>query len=337
MADLASRYAALLADIESLMLAELGHWPMAHLPELASIVESQIRHSGKRLRPMLALIVADGAGGELADVVAPAAAVEFYHVASLVLDDVQDNTRVRRGRPAVHVTAGIGTAINVAATVRSLSYHPIHRSGRHEPERKWRLHRELDSAATRLVLGQAVDIGWHAGWYKTFDDFPYEQMLRDKTGALFGCAAAMGAVSAGADDPAVASARAFGQEVGVLYHLVDDFADTFGRSSSPGRPRLDDLRAGKMSGPARQLLTALRASGRDPEARRVAAGLANDHGPPPEDVAWLLDLMAELAVEATLRRDIEARADHLRGSDLGTGLRGPGFDALLDSILARMA
>ena len=308
MIDLRVRYSAHLRLLEEVMRAELAWWPWDAVGRLGSIVDGQIRNGGKRLRPLTALLFAELHGGEPGRVAAPAAGVEFYHLAALVLDDVQDNSAVRRGNPSVPATSGISTAINVAATIRSLSYHPIHRSNLLDPDEKLSLHRELDEAATRIVLGQSIDIGWNEGWYKSHFDFPYERMLEWKTGSLFGCAAAMGALTAGATAAEVDSARRNGTNLGVLFQLIDDYLDVFGRALT--RPAFEDFRGAKMSGPVIYLLRALHAAGREDEAESVSRRLAgaNDRS---GDWGWLLSLLAQMSIEQKIIDDLWVLAGRL--------------------------
>ena len=113
---------------------------------------------------------------------------------------------IRNGRVWRSV-ADTSTAINVAAFLRSSLYHAIHRSAVLSGDEKLVMRRQLDDAATRLVLGQSLDIGRHDGWFDAGRDFPYQRMVSWKTGSLFGCAAAMAAHAARLDDDRVSAAR----------------------------------------------------------------------------------------------------------------------------------
>lgn len=331
--DPASRTARYLAAVDRAMLAELGQWDWGPMPALRRIVESQISRSGKRLRPLLTMAIADLHGGPWEDVVTPAASVELYHIASLVLDDVQDNSEVRRGKRAVHTTASTSTAINVAAVTRSLSYHPIHRDARLTSLQKLRLHRELDVAATHLVLGQSIDIGWSDGWYAAPGDFPYASMVRWKTGSLYGCAAAMAAVTCGAHD--VDTARDLGVSFGSLFQGVDDYLDVFGDETALRRPRFEDFRGGKLSGPLISLLDSLAAAGRSGEVALINSRLADGDA---STVPWLLDLMGRYAVGDAVRSDLSRQARHLRRrfADEFPDGRTASVERLIDVVMAQV-
>ncbi len=332
-ADPCDRTSHYIVAVEEAMLAGLDQWRWDSIPQLRRIVETQIRWGGKRMRPLLALAFTDLYGGNSDDVITSAASVELYHLASLVLDDVQDNSAVRRGKPAVHTSTTTSTAINVAATIRSLSYHPLHRSDQLTPDRKLRLHRELDIAATQLVLGQSIDIGWNDGWYAGPGDFPYRDMVRWKTGSLYGCAAAMAAVACGVVD-AVDAAREFGVSFGSLFQGVNDYLDAFGDDRALGRPRFEDFRAGKLTAPLICLLDALHVAGQTDEAKLVTRQLA-ERTTTGRD--WLLDLMDRYAVADAVRADISRQATQLcrlLPDDAQRGSTGAVVD-LIDTVMAR--
>lgn len=308
-ANLRARYQQEIDLVDQIMAAEVSAWQWSNLTEAELIIRDQLSRKGKQLRPLLALSVGDALGTRLDRVCAPAAGLEFYHLAALVLDDVEDNSSVRRGAPAVHTTATTSMAINIASTLRSLAYHPIHRSATLSAQEKLSLHRELDTAATELVLGQSIDIGWHLGWYPTQAEFPYDSMTRWKTGAMFGCAAAMGACVAGASLDVVDGARRLGVSLGVLYQVADDYLDVFGDDSQLRRPKYEDFRGRKMSGPVVALLHALSAAGRDDDAERVINVLLAKV--PVDDWDWLIAMMDEHRVGEIICGQFSEQAETL--------------------------
>ena len=305
-AGLRARYQVQLDNVNLLMTDEVAHWPWAAVSEVEKVIRDQLARKGKQLRPLLALAVADLLGGRLDRVCAPAASLEFYHLAALVLDDIQDNSSVRRGAPAVHTTATTSMGINIASTLRSLAYHPIHRCEELVPGEKLGMHRELDRAATELVLGQSIDIGWHLGWYRSYADFPYDQMVRWKTGSMFGCAAAMGARAANARPAVTDAARQLGISIGALYQLIDDYLDVFGDGRQLQRPKYEDFRGRKMSGPVILLLRTLTSAGCQADADRVGAVFAG--GGTGQSWDWLVDMMHARGIGGLLREQLASQA-----------------------------
>ncbi len=101
---LSSQYATHLAEIDRLVDEELARWPWQDVPALERLIRQQLRRKGKRLRPLLMFTLADLVGGDPWRVTAGAAGVELYHLASLILDDIQDNSTFRRGcRPCMRL------------------------------------------------------------------------------------------------------------------------------------------------------------------------------------------------------------------------------------------
>jgi geranylgeranyl pyrophosphate synthase len=327
-------YAPYLREVNEIMLCEMARWRSVEISRLWALAQAQVQRPGKQFRPLLTLMMADYLGGEPRLAVPAAASVEFYHLASLVLDDVQDHSEIRRGEPAVNAVAGPSTAVNVALFLRSLSYHVVNRCAEHDPVGALSIHRELDHAATLLILGQSMDIGWHENWYGSYQDFPYQKMIDGKSGALFGCAAAVGACMSKTDSQAITAAREYGTAFGALYQLVDDYLDVFGDETALRRPRFDDFREGKLSAPVICLLAALEERGRENDVERVLTRLAKkdrDQG-----WKWLLDLMHEHDVAGTLGKKISEGASRLADPAIRPdGGRGTGgFGQLVERVAA---
>jgi geranylgeranyl pyrophosphate synthase len=327
-------YAPHLAEVNQIMLSELARWRSTEIERLWSLTQAQLARRGKQLRPLLSLMMTDYLGGEARAVIPAAASVEFYHMASLVLDDVQDHSEIRRGEPTVNASAGPSTAVNVALFVRSLSYHLVNRGTEADSAQQLRIHQELDHAATLLILGQSIDIGWQENWYDSYRDFPYQKMIEGKSGALFGCAAAVGACVSRAGPEAIRAARDYGTAFGALYQLVDDYLDVFGDGTVLRRPKFDDFREGKMTAPVICLLGSLQDEVREKDVELVLAELTD--GNPAPDSACLLDLMAKHDVAGKLRKQISGRASRLADPAIRSGRRScaAGFGQLVELIVA---
>jgi geranylgeranyl diphosphate synthase type I len=296
-------YATHLEHISELMLKELHYWPWENVPRLRAMASQYLLRTGKRLRPLLVLLFADACGAQLTRTYAAAAAIEVYHTATLIYDDIQDNAEFRRGLPCPHVTSSTSMAMNLAGTIRSLMYHILHRACDLTLAEQVEIHHRIDEAATRVSLGQSIDIGWHEQWYACYQEYPYEQMIRWKSAALFECAAAIGALLAGADPRTVALAASIGSDLGVLFQRVDDYLDIFGQPALVGRPLYNDLHEGKVSLPVLCLLDQLRAHGRTDTVTLVLQHLAA-RAHEQRDWHWLLDLMRTYNVAGLLQEQV---------------------------------
>ncbi len=331
-------YASHITQIDSLMLAELTQWQWDAVPQLQELAKLYLTRAGKRLRPLLTLIFTDVFGGQLERTYAAAAAIEVYHTASLIIDDIQDNSEFRRGLPCAHVTASTSMAMNLAGTIRSLMYHILYRACELTPVEQLEIHRRIDEAATSVPRGQSIDIGWHEGWYPSYRAYPYEQMVRWKCAALFGCAASIGAFLAEADTTAVQQAEQVGIELGTLFQMVDDYLDLFGDPAIMRRPLFNDLREGKLTYPLIILLDKLSATSHDRMVGKVLESLA-ERNAQQMDWQWLVELMHECDVRRDLLRTFERRAAQLKSQIAYLGSNAEARDhvhAFVDLILAHI-
>jgi geranylgeranyl diphosphate synthase type II len=189
---------------------------LALAPDLGRLEESMryaLESGGKRVRPVLCLAVAEAAGGDVDHALPAAAAVELVHTFSLVHDDLPalDDDDERRGRPSAHVAFGEGIALLagdalLAEALRlALTYD--------DPA----IARELTEATLGMIGGQFRDI--------TGDDEDLAAVERLKTGKLLAAAVGLGLRAAGVPDDEQAPWRAFGDELGLLYQVVDDILD----------------------------------------------------------------------------------------------------------------
>jgi len=248
-------------DLRELVEAYLDELELAgDLGALREPMRYALDGGGKRLRPVLCLATAEAAGAEPDEALPAAAAIELVHTFSLVHDDLPalDDDDERRGRPSTHVAFGeagailAGDALLAEAVRLALSYR--------DPS----IARELVGAVLGMIGGQARDV---AG-----DDGDLAGLHRLKTGRLFAASVACGLWVAGLKEEAQAPWRAFGEELGPLFQIVDDLLDGDG--------------AALLHGPdtARRLA--------DEAAERAQARLAEI----PADTSVLGEIVAGLAV-----------------------------------------
>jgi geranylgeranyl pyrophosphate synthase len=214
-------------------LAELA---AGHGEVLAAHAVSTIAAGGKRLRPLLVFLAADGASGE--GLVRAATAVELVHSATLVHDDVLDAADLRRGIPTVVATAGRGAATATGDLLFARAFAELAANG-HEDEV-----RVLSDASSALAAGELLQRAdaWDAA-------VPVERYLRRcelKTARLFEAACRLGAIEGGVDAEALG---AFGRRIGLAFQLLDDVLDVSGPASRTGKHRGTDLLDGTVTLP----------------------------------------------------------------------------------------
>ena len=222
-----------------------------------------INRGGKRWRPLLTVLVAEAIAGkngiEAALPLTPL--VEFPHTASLIHDDIEDNSNERRGKPAVHLIHGIDTSINSGSFMYFLPLACLNTWTKHQTL-KDHVRMIWASHIRGLHLGQAMDITWH----RDFNSLPslddYDRMCRLKTGCLARFAAILGSFSGAfategnteefseSDSSVKALTDTFGvaaEQLGMGFQVLDDVKNL--ETGVPGKKQGDDIVEGKKSLP----------------------------------------------------------------------------------------
>ncbi|MFG2122504.1 polyprenyl synthetase family protein [Streptomyces sp. NPDC048710] len=233
---------------------------------------------GKGVRQALAVLGARAAGADGRAGVPAAVAVELVHAFSLLHDDIMDGDATRRRRPAVWKAYGTGPAVLAGDALFALAVETLAA----EPGGPGAV-RLLSTALADLVRGQADDLLFAArpfGGPERVTPEEYRAMAEHKTGALLGCAAALGATLGGAPEPVVTALDRAGRHLGVAFQLVDDVLGIWGDPAVTGKPAGGDLRERKKTFP---VLAALDS----PAARHLPALL--DRPGPTEEAAELIE------------------------------------------------
>ena len=205
---------------------------------------------GKRLRPLLGMLVFKSLGGDYRRTLPAAAAVELGHNFSLVHDDIEDSDRERRHRPTLWAIWGVPLAINAGDALFALSRLALYRlmsDEEYEPQKLLDIMRVYDETCLALCEGQYLDISFERRTDVTVDE--YMVMIGKKTAALISASVEAGARMA-TDDPASLEAfRRFGYELGIAFQIADDLKGSFWSSSASGKPAAGDIRKRKKTLP----------------------------------------------------------------------------------------
>jgi octaprenyl-diphosphate synthase len=195
---------------------------------------------GKRLRPAVLLLAAECAGGATERSIALAAVVEILHNASLVHDDVVDDSSSRRGRRSAKVVWGnkVSVLLGDYLAVNAFALLP-------EEDRK-RLVVEMVGVATRMCEGQVKELR-RAG--RPVSEREYLEIVKAKTAALFRFCARVGAETAGGSAELAEALAEFGERFGVAFQFADDILDLVGCNGRSGKPEARDLSEGKFTLP----------------------------------------------------------------------------------------
>jgi octaprenyl-diphosphate synthase len=201
------------------------------------ISEYIIGAGGKRLRPALLLLVSGALGDKTSHRHELAAVVEFIHTATLLHDDVVDESDLRRGRKTANALFGNAASVLVGDFLYSRSFEMMVGVG------KMRVMEILSVATNVISEGEVLQLlNMHD---PDVDEARYMQVIRYKTAKLFEAAAQLGAVLSGSDAKTEAAAAEFGRRIGTAFQIMDDWLDYTGTAESMGKNAGDDLREGK--------------------------------------------------------------------------------------------
>ncbi len=213
----------------------------SHVTMIPEIANHLIASGGKRLRPMLTLAAAGLCAYRGLGHIKLAAAVEFMHTATLLHDDVVDESDMRRGKLAARMLWGneasvlvgdflLGQAFKMMVEVGSLACLEV-----------------LSSAAVVIAEGEVMQLSAAKDMQTSEDD--YLAVIRAKTAALFGAACEVGPILGQRPKPEIAACRCYGVNLGIAFQLIDDALDYGGTSAKLGKNVGDDFREGKITLP----------------------------------------------------------------------------------------
>ncbi|AXS41131.1 polyprenyl synthetase family protein [Breoghania sp. L-A4] len=223
--------------VNQLILSKAGS-DVEMIPEVANHL---ISSGGKRLRPMLTLATARMFGYGDSGHVRLAAAVEFMHTATLLHDDVVDESDLRRGKLAARKLWGNQASVLVGDFLLGQAFKMMVEVGSMEALSV------LADAAAVIAEGEVLQLGAAKNTETTEDE--YLAVIKAKTAALFSAAAEVGPIIAGASVAERAACRSYGMNLGYAFQLVDDALDYGGKSADLGKEVGDDFREGKITLP----------------------------------------------------------------------------------------
>ena len=226
-----------LADFISLFNQSLSHEDGL----LGSALEHIRKRAGKRMRPMLILLMAKNFGTINEATQNAAVGLELLHTASLVHDDVVDESEERRGQASVNATYDNKVAVLVGDYILSTALLCVART---HSEQIVTYLAELGRTLSDGEILQLSNIG-----RKDISEDVYYDVIKQKTAALFEACAGIGALSSGASEEDVEAAKQFGQNLGIIFQIRDDIFDYYD-SETIGKPTGNDMAEGKLTLPA---------------------------------------------------------------------------------------
>jgi octaprenyl-diphosphate synthase len=211
------------------------------VPLVGQVSQYIISAGGKRLRPALLLLMCGALGFKGAERFNLAAVVEFIHTATLLHDDVVDESSLRRGNPTANVTFGNPASVLVGDFLYSRAFQMMVDVG------SMAIMAVMSDATNVISEGEVMQLmNMHNA---ELDETGYLQVIRSKTAKLFEASARVGAILAGATPELEASCAHYGQALGTAFQVIDDVLDYTGDATVMGKNLGDDLREGKATLP----------------------------------------------------------------------------------------
>jgi geranylgeranyl pyrophosphate synthase len=254
--------------------------------QLGVVLDYLLSGGGKRLRPALVLMVTRFGSPDYEKSIALAAAVEMLHTATLVHDDVVDNSLVRRGNPTLNATWSQG------ATVLMGDYLFARAANLAAESENVRIISIFSDTLTVICSGELEQVFGRVGRAPTLDE--YQRRIYAKTASLFAAGAETGAILGGLPESQVQALRDYGRYLGMAFQIIDDVLDFTGDQASLGKPVANDLRHGIITLPVILFLE------NRPDHPTIGRILAYDTLEDSEIVAVVDEIRASGAVDAAV-------------------------------------
>lgn len=213
----------------------------SHVPLVQQLASYLIASGGKRIRPLLTLASTAIFDGDMKRAHLLAACVEFIHTATLLHDDVVDESDERRGKASAHTVFGNQASVLVGDFLFSRSFQMMVDDGNLD------ILRILSDASAIIAQGEVMQLTTANNLETSMDD--YMEVIKAKTAALFAAACEVGPVIANQDLETAKNMAEFGMNLGIAFQIVDDILDYSANQEKLGKTIGDDFREGKMTAP----------------------------------------------------------------------------------------
>ncbi|MHB1324248.1 MAG: polyprenyl synthetase family protein [Coriobacteriia bacterium] len=288
---------------------------------LYTLLGEYTANAGKRHRPLICVLAAEAVGGDPKRAWSSAAAIEHFHTAALIHDDIMDSSLTRRGVPCLHVSEGDALAINAGDLALSLVTGTVVDDENLDAEVRLRVLKELVDMTRRTIEGQALDIGWARDDRFDLRVEDYLMMANHKTAFYSGAVPlAVGAIVGGGTEVHVEALRGFGMATGLAFQIQDDVLNLVGTREATKKDFRSDLTEGKRTLAA---VHALQHSDRRERLLEILASRAEDPALLDEAVAIMreagsIDFARNYARDLVLdaKRELEAALPKSKARDL---------------------
>ena len=238
------RYASRVGDVVNAYIPHGSHPDMDKYLYAPLLQFSQ--NGGKRHRPLICFAACLAVGGDVSKAISAAAAIEHFHTAALIHDDIADDAELRRGEPCLHLREGLGLAINMGDLGLQLVNGTVAKDPSLDDATKLRVLNELIDMTRRTIEGQALDIGWARDGRYDITPEDYLVMATCKTAHYSGAVPlAIGAIIGGGTETQIEGLRNYGLDTGLAFQIQDDLLNLVGKTESTKKGFRDDITEGK--------------------------------------------------------------------------------------------
>lgn len=281
---------------------------------LYDILQQFVARGGKRLRPAMAMLACEAAGGEGRRALPSGCAVEFFHAAALIHDDIMDASELRRDEKCAHIVHGIPLAINSGDYALGLVCTIVVRDEGLDNATKIAVLDAIGEMSAKTIEGQALDVGWVRDEVYDLTPDDYLEMALGKTGYYSGISPLkIGALIGGAPDGEREAFEAFGKNAAIAFQIQDDLLNIVGDETVVGKDLLNDILESKRTLMVIHCLNGASAG----DVQRLTRLLRLGHGKSPEQVGEVVELLQKYGsieyARKTARSFIEAARGHLEG------------------------
>ena len=281
------RYAPVIGEVVNSFLPTGAHPDMNRY--LYNPLAAYSENGGKRHRPVITFAAARAVGGDIFKAASAAAAIEHFHSAALIHDDIADDGEMRRGAPCLHLTEGVPIALNVGDLALSLVNGTVVADPALDDHTKVRVIAELVNMTQRTVEGQAMDLGWARDARYDITERDYFAMATHKTAYYSGAVPlAVGAIIGGGTEAQIEGLRNYGLDTGLAFQIQDDLLNLVGEEESTKKDFRSDITEGK-----RTLVVVHALNNVPPDFRRYIIKVLSSHETDPDVLAKMVRIFEE--------------------------------------------
>lgn len=283
--------------------------------EVYGMLVPYIKRGGKRIRPILSFLCCRIAGGKSQNIIRPAAIIELFHNFTLIHDDIEDNSEVRRGEPTLHKIYGIPIALNSGDAFYTAIWQAIveldaSRLGLKDSD-GMNLSRMYASAFRNVVEGQGIELSWYNKGRFDISEKEYIEMVSGKTAALLGLSCELGAYLGGAGKEERKTFMSVGKHLGLSFQIRDDVLNITGEFERYKKEIGGDVSEGK-----RTLLVAHALKHANDGERAVIRRVLSSHSKDKADITEVIDIFRTTgAIDYANKKAAEFRTNAMAAID----------------------